>query len=250
LANTVTIYETPSLNNPVLIEGLPGIGFVANIVTLHLIRECKPTLFGAIHSSSFQDLAITAKDGEARFLTNELYYLKRETSTERDLIIYYGNTQALTGFGQYELCGNILSIAHNLGCQYIVTLGGLRRDEIQKVPPELYCAASDPETLKEALSLGAKIIDGQIFGMAGLMIGLSTLWNMRGFCLLGETLGLQPDVLAARKIADALYKMLNLKLDMSQLEVAAEKTREILEVFGLVVSEPKAKTREELRWHI
>jgi proteasome assembly chaperone (PAC2) family protein len=34
---SVEIYEKPQLNNPVLIEGLPGIGFVANIAALYLI---------------------------------------------------------------------------------------------------------------------------------------------------------------------------------------------------------------------
>ena len=49
----VQIYEKPVLNEPVLIEGLPGIGFVANITALHLINELKPTLFAEIQSSAF-----------------------------------------------------------------------------------------------------------------------------------------------------------------------------------------------------
>jgi proteasome assembly chaperone (PAC2) family protein len=32
---TVEFTEKPKLNDPILIEGLPGIGFVANIATLH-----------------------------------------------------------------------------------------------------------------------------------------------------------------------------------------------------------------------
>ena len=41
----VKVYEKPKLENPVLLEGLPGIGFVANIAALHLIRELKAKLF-------------------------------------------------------------------------------------------------------------------------------------------------------------------------------------------------------------
>jgi hypothetical protein len=245
----VQIYEKPVLNKPVLIEGLPGIGFVANIAALHLIQELKAKLFAEIRSSSFQDFAITAGDGKARFPTCELYYHKGKDTSERDLIILYGNTQALTTFGQYELCGYVLDMVRDLGCQYIITLGGFRREEKATTPPKLYCAASDPETLKEALNLGAEIIEGQIFGIAGLLIGLSKLWNMRGLCLLAETPGFYPDASAAREVLNAICKMLNLKLDTSRLEVAADNTREILESFGLI-PQPAEKAREEPRWHI
>jgi len=247
---TVQINEKPVLNDPVLIEGLPGIGFVANIAALHLIQELKAELFAEIHSSSFQDFAMTAGEGKARFPTNELYYHRGRDSQERDLIILYGNTQALTTFGQYELCGKILDVAKELGCRYIITLGGLRREE-KSTGPKLCCAASDSETLKEALSLGAEIIEGQIFGVAGLLVGLCKLWNMRGFCLLAETLGFYPDASAAREVLNAINRMLHLKVDMNRLDAAAETTREILESFGLVAQPVEEKRKEEpYRWHI
>jgi len=247
---TVQIYEKPALNDPILIEGLPGIGFVANIASLHLIQELKAKLFAEIRSSSFQDFAMTAGEGKARFPTNELYYHKGRDGQERDLIILYGNTQALTTVGQYELCGKVLDIAKDLGCHYIVTLGGLRREE--KIPAsKLYCAASDAETLKEAVNMGAEIIEGQIFGIAGLLVGLCKLWNMQGFCLLAETPGFYPDASASRQVLNAVNKMLNLKVDMNRLDAAAETTREILESFGLVAQPAEEKKKEEpYRWHI
>ena len=99
----VQVYEKPVLNDPVLIEGLPGIGFVANITALHFIQELKAKLFAEIQSSYFQDLAMTTGNGGIYFPVNQLYYHKAREG-ERDLIIVYGNTQALTTVGQYELC--------------------------------------------------------------------------------------------------------------------------------------------------
>ncbi len=251
MACTVQIYEKPVLKNPVLIEGLPGIGFVANIATLHLIQELKAKLFAEIRSSSFQDFAMTAGDGKARFPTNELYYHKSRNSEERDLIILYGNTQALTTSGQYELCGKILDIAKDLGCHYVITLGGLRRDEKITETPRLYCAASDPETLNEVLNLGAEIIEGQIFGIAGLLIGLCPLWDIHGFCLLAETPGFYPDASASREVLGALNKLLKSNVGMERLGMAADKTREILESFGFVARSPDEKRKQEpYRWHI
>ena len=246
----VQMYEKPKLTDPVLIEGLPGIGFVANISALHLIRELEAKRFAEIRSSSFQDFAVTAKDGEARFPVNELYYHKGRIR-ERDLIILYGNTQALTTFGQYELSGRILDIAQELGCNYFITLGGLRTGG-KVTTPKLYCAASDSQTLNEALSLGAKKIGGQIFGMAGLLVGLGKLRRMRGFCLLAETPGFYPDASAAREVLDAVCKMLHLKVDLSRLDVAAKATRDLLESFGMVTGpiEKRARKESRFRWLI
>ena len=59
----VRLIEKPTLNNPILIEGLPGIGFVASIVTLHLIRELNAKPFVEIKSSAFQDFSTSTEDG-------------------------------------------------------------------------------------------------------------------------------------------------------------------------------------------
>jgi hypothetical protein len=247
---TVEIYEKPKLKNPVLIEGLPGIGFIANIATLHLIHELKAKLFAEILSASFQDIALITETGSARSPINELYYHK-SADGGRDLIIWYGNTQALTTFGQYELCGRVLDIVQELGCHYLITLGGFKKEEV-KTPPEVYCAASDHETLNDATGLGAKIMVGQIFGVAGLLLGLGKIRGFKGFSLLVETLGTYPDANAARSALLDLNKFLNMNVDLSRLDLATEKTQKALESFGLVrgVQEEKKKEEQQFRWFI
>ena len=244
----VQIYEKPVLNDPVLIEGLPGIGFVANITALHLIKELKATLFAEIKSSSFQDLAMTTGNGQTYFPTNQFYYYKGK-SGERDLIILYGNTQALTTTGQYELCGKILDISEELGCKYILTVGGLKKEEkIEK--PDLYCTASDKETLQEALDLGLKIMKGHIFGVAGLLVGLCKLRNMKGLCLLAETSGFYPDAVATREILNTINTMLHLNVNLEKLSEAAEERGELLKSFGVVSSVEKKDRKADYRWFI
>ena len=247
---TIEISEKPKLNDPILIEGLPGIGFVANIATLHLINELKAKRFVEIVSASFQDFAVTTEGGGARSPINELYYYKRDDGG-RDLIIWYGNTQALTTFGQYELCGKVLDIAQELGCRFVISIGGFKKDEVQTVPA-IYSAATDQETLKEALDLGTKVMVGHIFGIAGLLIGMSRLRNLKGFALLVDTLGMYPDANAARYALTALGKYLNLNIDLSKLDATADQTKKILESFGLIrnLAEEKKKEEQQLRWFI
>jgi uncharacterized protein (TIGR00162 family) len=246
----IEISEKPQLNDPILIEGLPGIGFVANIAALHLISELKAKRFAEIASASFQDFAVTTEAGGTRSPMNELYYYKRGDGG-RDLIIWYGNTQALTTFGQYELCGKVLDLVQELGCRCVISIGGFKKEEVPAVPA-IYCAATDEATMKEILDLGTKVMMGHIFGIAGLLIGLGKLRGLKGFSLLVETLGMYPDAKATRHGLAVLGKYLGLDVDLSKLDATADQTKNVLESFGLIknVAEEKKKEEQQMRWFI
>jgi len=232
---TVRLYETPQLKDPVLIEGLPGIGLVANLATGHLIRELNASFFGEIFCSSFQDVAITMAGGGFNFPMCQLYYYRGKNG-ENDLVLLHGNTQALTTRGQYELCWRILEAVEALGCRKIITLGGYRPGrEVRE--PKIYYAASDLDTAREVKKLGAEILTGQILGVAGLLIGLCRLRGMKGFCLLAETPGESPDRTAAREILRILAKVLGLNLD-SNKDIAIDETQ------GIGTFELKSYTRK------
>ncbi len=247
---SIDVSEKPSLNDPILIEGLPGIGFVANIAALHLIKQFKAKRFVQIFSSSFQDFAVTAGDGSARSPTNELYYIKR-TDGGRDLIIWYGNTQALTTVGQYELVGKVLDIAAEFGCRFVISIGGFKKDEAQAVPG-IYSTATDLETMQQALDLGTKVMVGHVFGIAGLSVGLARIRDMKGFSLLVDTPGMNPDVNAARYALITLGKYLNLSVDLAGLEASGDEIKTMLESFGIIrsITEEKKKEEQQLRWFI
>ena len=247
---TIEMSEKPELNDPILIEGLPGIGFVANITALHLIRELKAKRFAEITSASFQDFAVTTETGGTRSPVNELYYYKRKDGG-RDLIIWYGNTQALTTTGQYELTGKVLDIIQELGCRFVISIGGFKKEKTEN-PPAVYCAATDQATLKEALSLGTKIMIGHIFGIAGIVLGISRIRKIKGFALLVDTVGMYPDVVATVQALTVLNKFLDLKVDLTKVEIAADQTKALLESFGLIrdIQEEKKKEEQALRWFI
>jgi uncharacterized protein (TIGR00162 family) len=246
-----SITEKPQLNDPILIEGLPGIGYVASIASLHLINELKATRFAQLVSSSFHDFAVTAQDGSICSPINELYYVKREDG-KRDLIIWYGNTQALSIPGQYELCGQTLKfVQQELGCNYVISIGGFKKDEALPVPG-IYSTATDLDTMKTVLDLGTKVMVGNVFGIAGISIGLAKLYNMNGFSLLIDTPGINPDVNAARYALMTLFKFLNFEVDLANLEQTGKEINHSLELLGLIkrISEEKKKEEQQLRWFI
>ena len=244
----VRLIEKPDLRDPVLVEGLPGIGLVANIAVAYLIQKLKAKLFAEIRCPSFPDVSVTGKEGTLKSPFTELYYHKGNGKDERDLILLYGNTQALTRRGQYELCGRILDIAEGFGCRCVITLGGYRPGR-QVTGPNLYYAASDLEMAQVAAGLGATILGGQIFGIAGLLVGLAGLRGMKGFCLLAETDGTHPDREAAMAVLKAISGVLGLRVDYEDL-ARAEELADFLSPFdfGALAQKPKKETKPD--WFI
>ena len=247
---SIEILKNPKLKDPILIEGLPGIGFVANISALHLINKLKAKLFGKIVSASFQDVAITADLGKASSPINELYYVQRPRK-KNDIIIWYGNTQALTTFGQYELCGKVLDIAEKLGCNFLISIGGYKKNDIQN-NPVVYSAATDKETMDSMLNLGTKIMTGHIFGLAGLLIGMGKLRKMKGFSILVETQGMYPDSKAAKCALEIINHYLHLNVNLKDIDKTTKNTQKLLEDFGIIrkISKEKKKEDQQMRWFI
>jgi hypothetical protein len=93
---------------------------------------------------------------------------------------------------------------------------------------------------------------GQIFGIAGLLLGLGKIRGFKGFSLLVDTLGTQPDANGTRAALTILGKFLNMNIDQTRVDLAAEETRKTLESFGLIrsVTEEKKKEEQQLRWFV
>ena len=243
MKSVIKVSKRVHLRNPVLIEGLPGIGFVANLAAIYIIKKLEAEKFAEIYSPSFQDFAITSSDGSPRSPANELYFWTSEEAS-RDIIILCGNTQALTVSGQYELSGRILDFVQDLGCNFVICLGGLKRER-RVSSPQLYGTFTDSETMKKTQRYGLKIMEGRIFGMAGLLLGLASLREMRGVCLLKETLGTYPDVEAAKEVIAFLMNYLGFSIDLKDLTEAAQDSFKVLEFLGI----PNSKRMEEVFSH-
>jgi len=145
----------------------------------------------------------------------------------------------------------VLDIVQELGCKFVVSIGGFKKDEAVAVPG-IYSTATDLETMQQALDLGTKVMVGHVFGIAGLSVGLARIRELKGFSLLVDTPGMNPDVNAARYALLTLGKFLNLNIDLTNLEANGDEIKSMLESFGIVrsITEEKKKEEQQLRWFI
>lgn len=219
MESMVNIFKKIDLHQPVLIQGVTGTGSVAKIVAAHIIKCLAAEKFGEVSSPYFQDIAVSTSEGGLQFPLLEFYHSRSEGFS--DLLILYGNTQALTSYGQYELCSRILDTVQGMGCELVVCIEGLGKNT-SIGEPKVYFTATDFETLDRLTRHGLSIFQGHISGMSGLLMGLTKLRGMKSFCLLAETAGSHSDAVAAKAILDRLNGVLGLKIDSVGLEKAAE----------------------------
>ncbi|MEM1513414.1 MAG: proteasome assembly chaperone family protein [Candidatus Thermoplasmatota archaeon] len=245
----IVYLEKPQLKEPILIEGLPGIGNVGKIAAEHIIEEIKAKKFAELYSTDFPPQVIIGSDGVVRLVKNEFFYWKGE----KDLIILTGDYQALSPHGQYMLAEKILDLAEAFGVKMIFTLGGYGLG-IEVERPRVTGAATDKELVEELKKHGVIFKDeegGGIVGASGLLLGLGKLRGMRGACLMGETSGYIVDPNSAREVANVLTKILGLKISLSSLDRKAEELRKITERIKSIersIIEKEKGEREDLRY--
>src|ERR671934_1228410 len=119
---TIRYLDHPKLDDPIFIEGLPGIGNVGKLAAEHLKDELKAMKFAEIFSKYFPPQVLVQDDGQVKLVNNEMHYVKRGAG--RDLVLLTGDYQGLTPEGQYELSDFILRELKKLGVRRIFTLGG------------------------------------------------------------------------------------------------------------------------------
>ena len=214
------IREPVELKDPILIEGLPGVGNVGKLAADHLIDELNVVKFADIYSVFFPP-QVLVNDGIINLVNNALYYKKAEGNDQHDLIVLVGDYQGLSPEGQYKLVDRVLDVAEKYGVKKIVTLGGYGLGKMVE-SPRVLGAATDENLIEDMKDKGVVFPSGEpgsgIVGASGLLLGLGKIRGMAGVCLMGETSGYFADPKSAQAVLMVLINMLNVEIDFSELE--------------------------------
>jgi uncharacterized protein (TIGR00162 family) len=211
------------LDDPILIEGLPGVGNVGKLAADHLIEEFEARQVAEIHSPHFPPQVLMHENGTVRLVNNEVHLW--ENPDGRDLVILIGDYQGLTGEGQYALANGILDVMDELGVQRFYTLGGYGTGQILD-EARVLGAATHEKLVEEMKDHGVVFSKdepgGGIVGASGLLLGLGKSRGIHGICLMGETSGYLVDPRSARALLEVLAEIFEMEIDFTDLEDRAQ----------------------------
>src|SRR3989344_4241080 len=125
------IGKKPALRNPLMIEGLPGIGNVGKVAVDFLVDELNAVKLYEIHSYSFPHSVFVNEDNLVELPTVGIYYKKRKT---RDLLFLAGDVQPVDEVSSYEFSEKMLDLLHELNGKEIITIGVIGLAETPKNP--------------------------------------------------------------------------------------------------------------------
>lgn len=217
------IKRLPKLNDPILIEGLPGIGNVGKVAVDFIIDHLKAKKVYDLFSYTFPHSVFVNEDNLVELPVIEMYYKKFDNG-RRDILLLAGDVQPIDEVSSYEFSEKVLDLLQEFEGKEVITLGGIGLQTIPK-KPKVYCTGNNKKHIK-SYTAGANLNDdlygvvGPIVGVSGLLLGLAQRRNINAVTMLAETFGhpIYLGVKGAKEILKVLNKKLELGLDLSQLE--------------------------------
>jgi len=219
--------EKVELRQPILVEGLPGVGNVGKLAADYHREQLGAKPLATIYSKFFPPQVYVGENGIIRLVSNDLAYWKAPPGAPHDLVILGGDYQGISPEGQYELTERVLDYCAQLGVKQLYTLAGFAQGRVVE-EPKVLGAATTPALVEAMKKVGVVFSrndpGGGLIGASGLFLGLGRLFGMEGVCLMGETSGYFVDPHSAGAVLKVLSKVLKVDVDLTALE---EKAREI-----------------------
>ena len=222
----------PTLNNPIFIEGLPGIGNVGKIAIDFMIEELKAKKLYSFFSYKFPPSVFINEKNLIEVPKIEIYYKKFLVGNKkRDLLLLQGDIQPIDEMSCYTFCEEVLKIVKHYKCSEIITTVGIGLASIPE-NPKVYCTGNDEKLLKnyvkKELNTEKDIygVVGPIMGVSGILLGLGKKRNIKGVALLAETFGhpMYLGVKGAKEIIKILEKKFSYGININKM------SKEIIEV--------------------
>ncbi len=214
--------KKPKLCNPILIEGLPGIGNVGKVAVDFMIDELKAKKLYEITSNTFPHSVFVNEDNLVELPKIEIFY-KKFGNNRNDLLLLAGDVQPIDEESSYDFSERILDLVSSFKGREVITLGGVGLMEVPK-KPKIYCTGNSKDIIKKYRSKDVKEklygIVGPIVGVSGLLLGLATRRKIKAVSLLAETYGhpMYLGVKGAKEILRILNEKLRLNLRIEKLE--------------------------------
>jgi uncharacterized protein len=207
----VILEKQPTVKNPILIEGFPGIGLVGNIASQYIVNELKMTYLGAMSSKYFPPLAVLL--GGVVNMPVRIY-----EDAAKGIVILTADIP-VHPLASYEIGKEIVSFAQSIGTQEMICLAGIT---VMGDEHRVFGAVSQQELLDKIKDKAEVFELGTITGITGSIMNECRIKKLPAICLLGETASAEPDPRAAIATIETLNKIYDLGISTVKLSEQAE----------------------------
>lgn len=243
---------TPALEDPVLLEGLPGVGLVGKVAVDHLVEELESQPVRRIHSEYFPPAVSVDESGTATLASLTLHAVETDG---RDLLVLAGDSQAQESTGQYRLAAAVLDVAAEFDAGTVIAIGGYGTGEQVEDHRVLGAVPEGDDALREQLEAAGVRFEredapGSIVGMSGLLVGLASRRGVESSGLLGLTSGYHVDPASARAVLEVLQAAFGFTVSLETLDEQAERIQALLDRLqtGQAQDQPGGQGGEDLRY--
>jgi len=237
----------PDLSEPVLVEGLPGVGHVGKLAGEHLVEELDSELVRRVYSTHLPP-QVSVEEGLTQLACAEVHAVDAE---DEDVLVLTGDHQAQDTVGHYGLAGAFLDVAEELGVESVYALGGVPTGELIE-EYDVIGAASTPGMRDRVEDAGVEFRGdepaGGIVGVSGLLLGLGERRGVPAACLMGETSGYLVDPKSAQAVLEVLQEVIGFEVDFGSLEERADEMEEVVRKIQEMEQGTPAPPDEDLRY--
>ncbi|MFB6180032.1 MAG: proteasome assembly chaperone family protein [Halorientalis sp.] len=242
------VLAEPALSDPVLIEGLPGVGHVGKLAAEHLLEELDGEPVRKVYSQHFPP-QVSIDDGRSELANAEFHAV--HTDQGQDLLVLTGDHQAQDTQGHYQLTDQFLDVAEDFGVERVFALGGVPTGELIE-EYDVLGAATTSEFVEALEDVGVEFREdepaGGIVGVSGLLLGLGERRGFEAACLMGETSGYLVDPKSAQAVLTVLQDLVGFEVDFGSLEERAEEMEEVVRKIQEMEQGTPTPSDEDLRY--
>lgn len=235
------------LQDPVFVEGLPGVGHVGKLAAEHLVEELESELVRRVYSTHFPP-QVTVDEGLTQLACAEIHAV---SAGETDLLVLTGDHQAQDTVGHYGLTDTLLDVVEEFGASPIYALGGVPTGELIEEYDVLGAATTEDqrEELKEfGVEFRGNEPEGGIVGISGLLLGLGQRRGVPAACIMGQTSGYLVDPKSAKAVLEVLEEAIGFEVDFSSLEDRADEMEDVVRKIQEMEQGAPTQSDEDLRY--
>jgi hypothetical protein len=242
-----------ALRNPILIEGLPGIGNVGKVVVDFMIDDLKAKKLCEFESHSYPHTVFINEKNLIEMPIIEVYY-KQLKNKQNDLMFLSGDVQPIDELSCYKFSEKVIDLFQEYKGKELITLGGIALREAPK-KPQVYCTGNCAKMIRnyaKGVPVNKKLYGtiGPIMGVSGLLLGLAKKRNIPAITLLAETYAhpMYLGVNGAKEIINILNKKLGINVRIKALEKEIKELEEemLKETMGITKSNRLQKIKSKL----